>query len=210
MSAAPSECVLESTAASQQSRGAVLIPALTASGHLPPGRHPAALDDVRMKFVDAFPGSTTRSRIWNGFLRYLRAWDDAEHTAGVEVLHGVWIAGSFTTSISDPSDIDVSPIYDKPALLKLQGRPGSGKFRALIEHRARIVDEYMVEPFAVPWVPVESTLLPDRLPPLARDALATRGGLDSWWGRVRPPGAKTAPTLQTRIADRGYLEVVLR
>lgn len=154
--------------------------------------------------------STSRPAIWEGFLSYLAAWDDAEELAETEILRGLWIGGSFTTSYLEPSDIDVSPIYDKDALVALSGKPGSGKIKALIAHRESIVATYNVEPFAIPWLPIASTLLPDRLPLAERDALAVRGGLDSWWGRMRPPGERVAPIPPTTLADRGYLEVIVR
>lgn len=185
-------------------------PSLLSSGHLPPGRHPATLPEVQAQFVDAFASSATRAGIWRGFLDYLENWAAAENVAGVDVLHGVWIAGSFTTDTINPSDIDVSPIYDKGALLALNGKPGSGLIKRLFEHRDRVVATYKVEPFAVPWHPIASTLLPERLQPHERDALAVRGGLDSWWGRTRPPGPRVAPLPPTTLADRGYLEVILR
>lgn len=187
-----------------------MLPSLLPSGHLPPGRHPATLPEIHSHFVTAFPLSSTRPDIWDGFLGYLTTWDDAESHAGAEVLRGVWIGGSFTSATLDPSDIDVSPIYEKDTLLALSGKPGSGRMKELIAHRARIVKTYKVEPFAVPWLPIASTLLPDRLPPAERDALAVRGGLDSWWGRTRPPGPRVAPVPPTSLADRGYLEVILR
>ena len=121
-----------------------------------------------------------------------------------------WIAGSFASSTLDPSDIDVSPIYDRDALVGLSGKPGSGRIKELFTHRARVVSTYKVEPFAVPWLPIPSTLLPDRLTPAERDVLSVRGGLDTWWGRVRPPGPRVAPVPPTTLADRGYVEVILR
>jgi hypothetical protein len=187
-----------------------LLPPLSASGHLPPGRHPASLAELHEHFVEALPASTTRPAIWEGFLGYLTAWDEAEQHAGAEVLRGVWIAGSFASSTLDPSDIDVSPIYDRDALVSLSGKPGSGRIKELFTHRARVVSTYKVEPFAVPWLPIPSTLLPDRLTPGERDVLSVRGGLDTWWGRVRPPGPRVAPVPPTTLADRGYVEVILR
>ncbi|WP_434738105.1 DUF6932 family protein [Microbacterium wangruii] len=187
-----------------------MLPSLLDTGHLPPGRHPATLSDVHEQFVDAFPESTTRPGIWDGFLDYLTSWDEAESFAGVEVLRGVWVAGSFISSTIDPSDIDVSPIYDRRVLLQLSGKPGSGRFKELLSHRDRIVSTYKVEPFPVPWLALPSTLLPARLSPADRDTLAVRGGLDTWWGRVRPPGPRVAPVAPTTLADRGYLEVILR
>jgi len=187
-----------------------MLPSLLSSGHLPPGRHPATLPEIQHQFVDAFPLSSTRAEIWEGFLSYLVTWDEAEQLAGAEILRGVWIGGSFASDAVDPSDIDVSPIYDKSRLLSLSGKPGSGRIKELFAHRARIALAYKVEPFAMPWLPIASTLFPDRLALGERDALAARGGLDSWWGRARPAGPRVAPVPPTTLADRGYLEVILK
>ena len=191
-------------------RKVVVLPVLLPSGHLPPGRHPATLPEIDQHFVAAFPRSSTRTEIWEGFLSYLTTWDAAEQGAGAEILRGVWIGGSFTSDTLNPSDIDVSPIYDKAALDALSGKMGSGRVKELITHRARVVNAYKVEPFALPWLSIASTLLPDRLPPAQRDALAARGGLDAWWGRTRPSGPRAAPLAPSTLADRGYLEVILR
>ncbi|WP_251440150.1 hypothetical protein [Microbacterium sp. USTB-Y] len=187
-----------------------MLPRLTKTGHLPPGRHPATLPAIHEQFVEAFPTSTTRAEIWDGFIEYLRSWDEAEQSAGVEVLRGIWIAGGFTTDAEDPSDIDVSPIYDKGMLDGLNGKPGSGRLKRLFSHRESIARDYRVEPFALPWAPIASTLFATNLPPAERDMLAVRGGLDSWWGRTRPPGERVAPQPPTTLAERGYLEVILR
>lgn len=161
-------------------------------------------------FVEAFPRSSTRGAIWDGFIKYLKHWDEAEQSAGVEVLRGIWIAGGFTTDAEDPTDIDVSPIYDKTTLDGLSGKPGSGRFKRLFSHRERIARDYKVEPFAIPWAPIASTLFPASLSPAEQEILAVRGGLDTWWGRVRPLGERQPPIPPTTLADRGYLEVILR
>lgn len=188
-----------------------MIPELLPNGHLPPGRHPATLSEVEERFVTGadFSDSPTRPEIWEGFLSYMAAWDTAEQTLGSPVLRAIWLAGSFISSKPDPSDIDVSPIYDKRVLDEHAGQPGIGGVKRLFEQRTRVVSEFKVEPFALPWLSIASTLLPERLPPAERDALSVRGGVDSWWGRARPPGARVAPVPPTTLADRGFLEVLL-
>ncbi|MBT2516294.1 hypothetical protein J7E29_02500 [Streptomyces sp. ISL-90] len=188
-----------------------MIPALLPNGHLPPGRHPASLQEIEDRFVsdEGFSSSASRSEIWEGFLSYLSAWDAAERALGATVLRAIWLAGSFISSKHDPSDIDVSPIYDKTVLAAHSGRPGVGGVKRLFEQRSRVVDEFRVEPFALPWLSIASTLLPAQLPAAERDALSVRGGVDSWWGRTRPAGARVAPVPPTTLADRGFLEVLL-
>lgn len=186
------------------------IPDLGPDGLLPVGRHAASLPEIHTHFVLPFTGSRTRSEVWEGFLDYLSSWDEAEHAIGVEVLRGVWIGGSFTSAVVNPSDIDVSPIYEQTAMSDLTGTPGIGDLKRLFAHRERVRDSYKVEPFPVPWLPIASTLYPKRLTPAERDTLAVRGGVDAWWGRARPSGPRTAPVPPTTLADRGYLEVILR
>lgn len=78
------------------------------TGALPPGTHPASLDEIRERF-----GFTPRRR-W--LLKGLRAAVQALWTAGVEE---ICIDGSFCTEKPDPGDIDgywVEPdpgVYDR-------------------------------------------------------------------------------------------------
>lgn len=189
-----------------------MIPALSTAGHLPPGRHPATIEEIYDRFVghSDFRGSATRAAIFDGFASYLLAWDDAGRTLSATLLRGLWVAGSFVSAELEPSDIDVSPLYDDDALKASAGVPGIEKAKRLFQHRTRVVSEFRVEPFAVPWHSIPSTLFPEKLEPALRDALAVRGGVDSWWGRVRPDGDRDqAPLAPTTLADRGFLEVFL-
>lgn len=84
------------------------LPAHDDAGNLPPGRHEATLEEVRARFVDAFPQSATRS----GISAYWRT-----HREAVQELVGVteqWLAGSFSTRKTDPADIDVVTVIDGP------------------------------------------------------------------------------------------------
>ncbi|HWR52417.1 MAG TPA: hypothetical protein VN428_15000 [Bryobacteraceae bacterium] len=73
-----------------------MIPAFdAASGTLPPGDHPATLDEIKRRF-----GSTPRRR-W--LLKGLRAAAQAFWAAGIEE---IFIDGSFCTEKPDPGDID--------------------------------------------------------------------------------------------------------
>jgi hypothetical protein len=190
-----------------------VIPELE-DGHLPPGRYLAALEDVEARFVSHgdFAGSATRAEVWDGFGAYCLEWLKAEEHFGVTLLHALWIGGSFTSGKLDPSDIDVTPHYDHVAVTDLAGQAGAGQVKRLFGHRTAIRERYKVEPFAVPWRRISSTLTPERLDDaFERDALLLRGGLDAWWGRTRPDGwiDDGPPTPPHRYADRGYLEVIL-
>lgn len=190
----------------------MLPPLEPTTGHLPPGRYAATLDEIHSAFVAApqFRGSQTRTDLWQGFLAYLAAWGSAEKEVGAPVLLSIWLAGSFVSSEVDPDDVDVTPVVSQSALDSLHGVPGMKRLRSLFEHRASVIKEFSVEPFVLMWSPMGSTLFPQALAQKERDALAKHGGLDSFWQRIRPLGPKCGTQKQTRFAERGYLEVVVR
>ncbi len=84
------------------------VPAFGKGGLLPPGRHPATVDEVRAALVDAFEGSATRAAIF-GYWIELRA-------AMAELVPVVsqWLDGSFTTDKLDPADLDLVTLIDGP------------------------------------------------------------------------------------------------
>lgn len=180
------------------------------SGHLPPGRYRTTLSHVRHRFVDHpdFAHSTTRREIWDGLLSYLQAWRESEKVFNQQLLHTLWIAGSFISDVVDPSDIDVSPVYDEVVIGSLAGKQGIGNVKNLVGHRQKLVDKYKVEPFPIPWRSLESTLNVKSLLEDEQNYLAKRGGLDDWWQRVRPLGPRRASEAPTVVAVRGYLEVM--
>jgi hypothetical protein len=187
------------------------VPSLASNGFLSPGRHPTSLGEVEATFVNAamFGASSTRRDVWDGFLDYLAAWQAAEEAVDAVVLRAIWLGGSFISAEMHPADLDVSPIYDAAVLESLTGKAGVGDLKRLFGHRERMVLTHKVEPFALPWRPIASTLFPERLSGEERDILSQRGGLDSWWGRTRPPGPRRMPELPADVAERGYLEVIL-
>lgn len=72
------------------------IPALQENGELPPGEHPAVVDEVEV----VFGSSTGRRRL---LMRGLRAAVANFEFSGVRTL---WINGSFITDKNEPNDID--------------------------------------------------------------------------------------------------------
>ena len=72
------------------------IPVLQENGELPPGEHPATVDDVEA----VFGSSTGRRRL---LMRGLRAAIANFELSGVRTL---WLNGSFTTDKNEPNDID--------------------------------------------------------------------------------------------------------
>lgn len=191
-------------------RRPAIIPDLEVSGQLPPGRYRATVDEVEARFVrDArWDVSETRPKVWNGFRSYVDAWRQVEADTGVDLLKGVWMGGSFVSSEMNPADLDASPIYDDIAFRSLKGRPGAGHAARLIGHRQSVVEAFAVEPFAIGWRSIPSTLFVMGLDNATKDSLAVRGGLDDWWQRVRPEGARRAPEAPVDLGVRGYIEVV--
>jgi hypothetical protein len=76
------------------------------TGALPPGKHPASVDDVRTAFVDAFPASRNRPVIFTRWQEHRRAVSELI-ASGTQ-----WVDGSFTTAKDEPKDIDVLTILD--------------------------------------------------------------------------------------------------
>ena len=63
--------------------------------------HPMSMADLKRLCVDAFPGSPTRTRIWNGFAFVI------DKLLQCEVEADVWLNGSFMTERTDPQDADL-------------------------------------------------------------------------------------------------------
>lgn len=187
-----------------------MIPELEDDGHLPPGRFRCTVEEIDAAFVraDRFAGSSTRPQLFAGLQRYIRSWELVEDEVGVEVIKLLWIGGSFTSSILTPSDIDVSPVMARSALHDLKGRPGSGKGKALYEHRDRVKADFGVEPFAVQWNPF-TTLDMRRLDVWDHEYVAVRGMMDDFWQRTVAGSVKQAMMEADADPVRGYLEVVV-
>lgn len=153
--------------------------------------------------------SATRARLWEGFVDYLSEWMDLEELAGCQLLHAVWMAGSFISAKRDPSDIDITPVHDLGSDSVLSSKNLKSRLKRLIGHRQSVVKEFGVEPFPLGWTRIPSTLNPDRLSEVERSYLARRGAYDEWWQRVRPPGKERSPIAPDSWAARGYVEVSL-
>ena len=79
------------------------LPEFTANDLLPAGIHPASPDDVRARFVQSFPRSTTRDKMFRG----LEEYQSSLSNLGLHVTQ--WIDGSFVDrSRLDPADVDVA------------------------------------------------------------------------------------------------------
>ena len=79
-----------------------MIYLLNEHGYLNAGFHEMQINDFKTLFVDSFPESNTRNKIFQGYLSFCEFLSS----------HGVinyfqWIDGSFCTSKTNPNDIDV-------------------------------------------------------------------------------------------------------
>lgn len=186
-----------------------MIPPLV-DGHLPVGRFVCDLAEIEQTFVNevSFLESESRPRLFDGLLRYLRDWELAQDRVGMKVLKRLWVGGGFTSAKLETEDIDVSPILDARTLQELRGQTGSGRIKALYEHRDRIHGEYGVEPFVVLWSPF-TTLKLKNMSVSDHEYVAVRGMMDDFWQRTSDASLKSAMLEEDAEPARGYLEVAL-
>jgi len=71
----------------------------------PPERVELSIDEFKLYFVDKFPKSETRARLFDGYNKYTMSFRS-------EVTKDIiqWVGGSFTTTKLNPRDIDVVTI----------------------------------------------------------------------------------------------------
>jgi len=72
-----------------------------------------------------------------------------------------------------------------------------------------MLKKFRVSPILIRSTPVVSPFRLDVLTPSEKEYLENRGGFDEWWMRVRAPGPKAGPSLDTTDLVRGYVEVEL-
>ena len=73
---------------------------------LPIGFHPMTKSEMKLRLVDAFPGSKRRPMIMGGFERLVQQLIDGQVTGQF------WIDGSFLTKKIEPDDADVLLLVD--------------------------------------------------------------------------------------------------
>lgn len=157
---------------------------------LPPGRYKTSFSEVQDIFVPN--DNDRRIGIWHDFLL---ATEFLQKALGG--MHSVWIGGSFTTSKSDPSDIDVTYVvkyetylqakeneYGKAALSILGSR---GPQPEVFEH----VDAYLITMPPTDGLNEPAWYMQDR------------GYWDQFWSKTRYDDRSNCPYPQ-----RGYLEVI--
>lgn len=86
-----------------------MIPALDDFGRLPPGRHPAGLDEIHGKFVIDAPHANARQRLFDALTLWIA---QARNRFGSGQ---VWLDGGFVThKVTEPRDIDLLFIPTNP------------------------------------------------------------------------------------------------
>lgn len=75
-------------------------------GYLEPGFHHWNAESLGFHFVEQMPHSTTRGPIWNGFAELQGCFA----ALALNVEH--WVDGSFTTTKTDPNDLDIANFFD--------------------------------------------------------------------------------------------------
>lgn len=74
-----------------------------AHGNYTPGIHMIDVNDFQLKFIDNFPDSISRSRIFSDFHMFLNNEKMSEFSTYISK---IWLDGSFVTSKENPNDID--------------------------------------------------------------------------------------------------------
>lgn len=166
------------------------LPARNADGLLPPGRHEATLAEIKVAFVDAFPGSSTRPQVWERFLRFRTA------LLGVIPVEAQWINGSFVTGVVDPNDVDVVSVVQAGAMnaLDIQTRQAVGP---LIAGHATLAT-WGCDSFLIASYPGTHENFPKYL--------ERRAYWDGWWSKVNPKHEQYSdPRFLT--LSKGYVEI---
>nr|BFF10438.1 hypothetical protein GCM10025699_17410 [Microbacterium flavescens] len=184
------------------------VPAFEPSGLLPHGRFACDLDEFERVFVlePRFVDSTTRRALFGDFRSALELVQ-AIAPRGVE---RVWFGGGFTTSKSDPSDIDATFILNA-AIHDTLGDEARERLAALLTHGGFKGLELSVDGFMLVRTEVANPWTGDGgVRPGATPYLVKRGAWDDWWSRHRVHGTATEkPKAEDAPPRRGYVEVII-
>ena len=77
-----------------------MIPDFDSNGNLPPGLIATSIEDFKKHYVLNFDGSSTRNKVFNGYMEY------CGKIILLEVATKQWFNGSFTTDKNNPNDVD--------------------------------------------------------------------------------------------------------
>lgn len=89
-----------------------MIPALLENGHLPLGRHPSTIEEVKNRFAPT--GNPIRQEMWSDWIELTEL---IQLTVGE--LPAAWLGGSFISSKEAPGDIDCIYLLKRETVLKL-------------------------------------------------------------------------------------------
>jgi hypothetical protein len=172
-----------------------MIPAFDSRGLLPPGRYRSTVDEVEATLIDAaaFAASVTRRQVWDDFVAVV----DLLHNKRVRV-PAAFLGGGFTTSALDPSDIDVTLLFDATRI----SSPATFAEINKITSNAKATG-LKVDAFTIPWWPDHRT---------GQSQMTyrhDRGKWDDWWQRHVPKADRHPPQRHHAMPVRGYLEVIL-
>ena len=107
--------------------------------------HSVTLAELHEYFVERFPQSQTRERLYDNLMRYLKILN---MFVG---LYGVIINGSYVTDKVDPRDIDISPLI-VGAIFEKSPREYQEAVNLLIDPGTRIVQLLWCHPLYVPFI----------------------------------------------------------
>jgi hypothetical protein len=155
---------------------------LNADGLLPAGRVRVTVEEFHGAFVEPFPESKTRERLFD------RWQDHRAALASMLPLTAQWIDGSFVTAKVDPGDIDLVNVLDGVQL------------DAVPENRRAIARMMLSGQSTRNLWGIDSYPLPEYPDghPFHNEYLRFRGYWDRWFGLVRGNDQAT----------KGYLEVI--
>jgi hypothetical protein len=144
-----------------------MIPAFNTTGVLPLGRYPTDVAEVEQRFVDTFPSSATRAGVFRGWRMR------CEELLSIVPIAWEWIDGSFVTSKSNASDVDVATFIRAEDLEHLTVPDRQRVLSLTVGPAPKLqfgCDSYLVVIF-------------DDAHPRHGQYLAARGYWDNWWSR---------------------------
>ena len=161
-------------------------------GLLPDGVFPGTEDDLKQRFVEAFPGSLTRATIFAGYLR-LR-----NEVVGYGISATQWVDGSFVEAKLNPNDVDVVSFCDNQLVNGLSWAEREAIWSRL-NGQERTIERYQTHGFLVVVYPLGHRyhVLFERSRKYWRD----------WFGRARfhPDDPMVAET----GVPKGFIELTL-
>ncbi|MCT9107869.1 hypothetical protein N4G69_19875 [Streptomyces mirabilis] len=144
-----------------------MLPSFAANGFLPLGRYSISLEEAESMLVSApeFQDSATRAGLWGRFHNYLDRFLTLEETyadalAGLPLIHGLWLGGSFVSTKPDPGNIDATLLIDTRAERAVRGKPGSKWLTTAFQSRERMREKFGVSPLRIGYQPVARVFEP--------------------------------------------------